>query len=209
MEALKVKFGCKSDSELADYLDVAPSSISRWRVSGLPRSVKSLTLLHLNWKNARTHRLIERLKQQLDCQSDAHLAQVLGLRESQISGWRHKEFPQYVVKILDKVLPELQDEALSYEERFRNKPCVYFVKSQETGRIKIGFTKNLKKRLSKMQTDSAETLKVLFAFESLPVDEKTLHAALSDDRHHGEWFELTAELLEYIEEQKNEEHSLN
>ena len=60
-----------------------------------------------------------------------------------------------------------------------------------------------------MQTDSAETLKVLFAFESLPVDEKTLHAALIDDRHHGEWFELTPELLDYIEEQKSEEQSLN
>ena len=209
LEALKGKFGCETDQELANYLDVAPSSVSRWRKVGLPKSMKSLILLHLNWKNAQTMKLLQRLKQQLGCLSDAHLAQCLEMKESQVASWRHKDFPPDVVKILDKILPPLAEETLSYEERFQNKPCVYFVKSLETSRIKIGYTKNLKQRLSKMQTDSAETLKVVFAFESLPLDEKTLHAALSHDRHHGEWFEVTPELLEYIEEQKIEEQSLN
>lgn len=206
LELLKEKLNCTTDSDLADYLNVAGSNISRWKISGLPKSFKSLIFLYLNRENPDSLRIINKLKKHFLCHSDAELAHVLGLKESQVNGWRLNDFPKYVINILDKILPSQEE---GYEEQFSGKPCVYFVQSMDTERIKIGFTRNLKKRMSKMQTDSSEQLKVLFAFDPLPIEEKALHTAFADHRVHGEWFSPDSELLEFIEEQKLEEKFLN
>lgn len=207
IELLKVKLDCKTDSDLADYLNVTSSNISRWKVAGLPKATKSLIFLLLNRENQVSVQIIERLKKRLSCQSDGELADALGLKESQVTGWRLKDFPKYVITILEKTLPPLKEEG--YEDKFSSKPCVYFIQSMDTERIKIGFTRNLKKRMSKMQTDSSEQLKILFAFDPLPIEEKALHTAFASHRVHGEWFTPDSELLEFIEEQKLEEQFLN
>ena len=207
IRALKAKLLCQTDGELAEYLDLHPTNISRWRQQGLPKAVRALIQLHLEQYNPVTVDLIERLKKQLQCDTEGELASILGLKESQIHSWKYKEFPPSMVEILDKILPPAGSEAwdaVSYEDYFQDKACVYFVQSEENKLIKIGYTTNLKKRLSKMRTDSSTPLKVLFAMEAYRLEEKSIHSALFKCNIHGEWFAPSAELLEYIEEQKFE-----
>lgn len=207
IRALKAKLLCQTDRELAEYLDLHPSNISKWRQQGLPKAVSTLIQLHLEQYNPVTVDLIERLKKQLQCDSEGELASILGLKESQINSWKYKKFPQSMVEILDKILPSADSEewdSLSYEDYFQDKACVYFVQSEGNNLIKIGYTTNLKKRLAKMRTDSSTPLKVLFAMEAYRLEEKSIHSGLFKFNIHGEWFAPSAELLEYIEEQKFE-----
>lgn len=80
-------------------------------------------------------------------------------------------------------------------------PCVYFVKDGQ-GLVKIGKTKNLKKRMRALATANA-TLELLGA---IPVGserraynlEKELHNKLVEYNKQGEWFQLTPELHNFI-----------
>ena len=204
LQAFKDHLQCNTDRELAEFLDVSPSQISRWKQKGLPKAIQSLVQLHLGQMNPTVVELIERLKYRFQCHTDQELASNLGLALSQITSMKYKNMPEYLVKILDHLLPQLEQslEEMNYLERFQDRSCVYFVQSGEGGLIKIGYTNQLKKRVSKMQTDSSKTLKVLFAMDASPLDEKLLHSGLSEFRVHGEWFQPTEELLEYIEEQE-------
>jgi hypothetical protein len=79
---------------------------------------------------------------------------------------------------------------------------VYFLQAGQSGNIKIGRTYDLKSRLASLQTGSSEPLKLL-AFvnceDSDPADvEATVHRAFQRYRLHGEWFQPSNELIEYI-----------
>ena len=207
IEELKAKLLCQTDGELAEYLETHQSNISRWRQKGLPKVVQALIQIHLEKYNPIAVDLIERLKKQLQCDSEAELANILGIKASQINTWKYKEFSPAIVKTLDKLLPatgSYEWDSLSYEEYFQDRACVYFIQSEENSLIKIGYTTNLKKRLSKMRTDSPAHLKALFAMEAYRLEEKSIHSGLFECKVHGEWFAPSSELLEYIEEQKFE-----
>ena len=69
-------------------------------------------------------------------------------------------------------------------------PCVYFIQADESGPIKIGFTADDPlRRLNQLQTGNASTLKLLGSIKGTAVEEKELHAELSEWRLQGEWFE--------------------
>ncbi len=207
LRSLKLKLECATDAELADHLDVPSSSLTRWRREGLPAPIKALMQLFLGKSDSTTVELIERLKRMMNCESDAALSQTLGVKEHQIQIWKRKAFPEHMVTILDAILPQLDETvatSLSYEEKFQNRPCVYFVQSHEGGPIKIGYTTHLKKRLAKMRTDSPQPLNVLFAVDASMLEERGFHSIFTETRAHGEWFEPTSELLDFIAEQKYE-----
>lgn len=74
---------------------------------------------------------------------------------------------------------------------------VYFVgRSDNTGDIKIGFSKHPQNRLSQIQRMSPSSLKLYGTFDG---DEGDIHKYFSDIRTHGEWFKRCDRLLEFIE----------
>lgn len=78
---------------------------------------------------------------------------------------------------------------------------VYFLRAAESGRIKIGKTVNVQKRLASLRGASSGALELLgYVAESAGCTERDLHARFSESRTHGEWFEPTDELLAFIRE---------
>lgn len=87
---------------------------------------------------------------------------------------------------------------------------MYFVESEKLGLIKIGKTQNpIVDRLSSMQSDSPDRLKLLFATDySSDVDiEGELQSQFRLSREYGEWFRLTTDLTDYIAYLRREAHS--
>lgn len=76
---------------------------------------------------------------------------------------------------------------------------VYFIQEQPEGRIKIGKSRNPKKRLMNLQTGNPDPLEVIACLPGGRVEETLLHQKL--DRYRctrGEWFHPTKGLLGYI-----------
>lgn len=74
---------------------------------------------------------------------------------------------------------------------------VYVIASSEEGPVKIGFSKDVSKRLRQLQTGHAEKLHV---FHKRALDkkhalivEKAVHDTLKHSRRQGEWFALDVE----------------
>ena len=67
---------------------------------------------------------------------------------------------------------------------------LYFIQSYRTGMIKIGRSKNPKRRLKQLQTGSPDELRIIHVFNGLGWREKEIHIALADwkIRENGEWF---------------------
>ena len=74
--------------------------------------------------------------------------------------------------------------------------AVYFVQAGEDGPVKIGFAKDARSRLSKMQSDNHETLRLVACYEGTTKDERGLHQIFSCHRVRGEWF--SADVLQHL-----------
>ena len=76
---------------------------------------------------------------------------------------------------------------------------IYFIGAKD--KIKIGYTKNsIEKRLKQLQTGNDETLVLLGYIRGGLDEEKMLHKQFSNYRirKNGEWFEPSAEIIDYI-----------
>lgn len=73
---------------------------------------------------------------------------------------------------------------------------IYFVES--AGRVKIGYSTNPKSRFGKIVSDSPFPATLLGVMDGDETREKALHDWFSDSRHHGEWFEMTDALQDFI-----------
>jgi len=77
--------------------------------------------------------------------------------------------------------------------------CVYFIMSEKTHAIKIGFTAGLvEKRLSSLQTAHPYKLQLLATTSGTVEYEKSLHKRFGNFRLEGEWFEPHPDLLAFI-----------
>ena len=113
--------------------------------------------------------------------------------------------------------PRLDDEMRSFIERLKDlpdeervgvatelegylnkkhKPTTYTYLVQSMHMYKIGKTKNIDKRLSKMRTDNPFGITLICA--SNQVDEDFLHEKMAEFRREGEWFELPPEKVMFI-----------
>lgn len=87
-------------------------------------------------------------------------------------------------------------------EQSYNKEGIYILNATNTNRYKIGISKNFGKRLSNLQTGSP----FMFEIEAFyPTNksrsiERLAHKLLKDKNVGGEWFELTREELQIIDE---------
>ena len=68
------------------------------------------------------------------------------------------------------------------------KDDLYFIQSDFTGMIKIGRSKNPKKRLKQLQTGNPNRLKLIASFKGKGEEEKYLHEELNRYKLKGEWF---------------------
>jgi DNA-binding XRE family transcriptional regulator len=64
--------------------------------------------------------------------------------------------------------------------------------------LKIGYTKNITKRLSQLQTSIPIKLEVLHLIDGDITLEKKLHFLFKDLRTQGEWFNFDNSILEYF-----------
>lgn len=80
------------------------------------------------------------------------------------------------------------------------KEYTYFVQSESGGPIKIGYTRqDPSQRLANLQTGSPTILKIVGLIEGNV--ESSLHVKFASDRIHGEWFNPSQKILDFI---KNE-----
>lgn len=79
---------------------------------------------------------------------------------------------------------------------------VYFIQAKNNGLIKIGFTSNLKSRLSDLSSMSPVPLELLAFTDGDYNLERELHTTFSNYRSHGEWFHPSDELMNFIESTK-------
>lgn len=75
---------------------------------------------------------------------------------------------------------------------------VYFIDAGDL--VKIGTTKDISKRLYTLQTGSPVRLTMIGFIAGTEKDEKELHARFSSYRSHGEWFNKSADLINYIKD---------
>jgi len=68
--------------------------------------------------------------------------------------------------------------------------------------LKIGYTKNITKRLSQLQTSIPIKLEVLHLIDGDITLEKKLHFLFKDLRTQGEWFNFDNSILEYFEDKE-------
>jgi hypothetical protein len=79
------------------------------------------------------------------------------------------------------------------------KEYVYFIQQGVSGPVKIGRSYNPTARMAQLQTAHADRLRMLYFERGGRDEECRLHAKFSECHISGEWFELTTEMLQYIE----------
>ena len=86
---------------------------------------------------------------------------------------------------------------INLDDAPRGTSVVYFL--MVGGNIKIGFTRNLKKRIKNHKTHTSLKIEVLGFFRGSRKTELDLHAHFHDLRVTGEWFRPSADLLAFID----------
>ncbi len=80
----------------------------------------------------------------------------------------------------------------------RELKMIYFIKNITNGTIKIGFSDKPNKRLSELQTGSADKLVLIKAIDGDESVEAALHQQFALHRLQGEWFSPAEELIQFI-----------
>jgi len=78
-------------------------------------------------------------------------------------------------------------------------PSIYFILGAGTEKVKIGYSTNVKERLSGLQIGSPVKLLVIGSFPGEFEHEARLHKFLEKYRSHGEWFYMADEVIDVIE----------
>lgn len=68
---------------------------------------------------------------------------------------------------------------------------VYFVRNEENGLVKIGFSADLQHRLRRMRVDASAALTLIGTIPGGPAAERAAHRRFEADRVHGEWFKAS------------------
>jgi hypothetical protein len=84
---------------------------------------------------------------------------------------------------------------------------IYFILAPAADAIKIGFSRDPRKRFTNLRTGSPEPLEWLGSIPGDPGDEKAIYKRFKHQRLHGEWFRASPELYNHMEDlaEDNEE----
>lgn len=107
----------------------------------------------------------------------------------------YREAEQKESKYLSEIRKELDSIILQSFEFDTN---VYFIYNPGAHAIKIGKSKDVKKRLTSLETASPGKLKLLYSCPARNSWEKIIHDELGKYRMKGEWFEASKELFRFI-----------
>lgn len=88
----------------------------------------------------------------------------------------------------------IREEYFPTRRRTAGADQIYFIQSGPGGPIKIGWTKNVRRRLRALQTSSAARLEILAVCDGDKRLEAELHRRLAAYRQEGEWFIDCAEV---------------
>ena len=100
--------------------------------------------------------------------------------------------PPYIVRRNGRIFQEGGSCADLIAEHLIDKCGVYFVNIRDTNKYKVGFTKNIQRRLKEFKTNNPFAVDLhFFLLTAQPrVVEKELHSILSNNRTAREWFEI-------------------
>jgi hypothetical protein len=79
---------------------------------------------------------------------------------------------------------------------------IYFVGNKDIGRVKIGFTGDIRRRFSTIKMHSPVELEIFLFINGTQKYEKSLHEKFAKHKKHGEWFDLCPEIIAFIEQHK-------
>ena len=140
------------------------------------------------------------------------IASIVGVDPKTLHNWRHRGSQEGRTKRGDKIYrafvdtiqraeSELQEVVLFQASNTKSQRIfICFIQGETTRRIHIGETQELPhQRLSALQLNSPDTLKLLKGINAGRGDEAQLHQQFAKDRVHGEWFYPSQPLLKFIE----------
>lgn len=77
--------------------------------------------------------------------------------------------------------------------------CIYLIQDMNNGFLKIGISKNPKKRLKQLQDSNPNYLKLISVIKNKPFGyEKDLHNLFDDLRFNKEWFKKSNSIINYF-----------
>ena len=109
------------------------------------------------------------------------------------------------VRFCRKHKPEAKTQEDMYKDDY--KPEVYFILGIGTELVKIGYTAQLRQRLTDLQVGSPVKLVPITTIDGDMPIEKAIHKLLEKHRSHGEWFHMTDEVLDVIETAEKQGHN--
>lgn len=80
----------------------------------------------------------------------------------------------------------------------KRKSYIYFLYAPISKRMKIGYTKFPDTRINRIQSTSPEQLTTLKIIEGNGTLEKMLHRLFVGERNHGEWFDASEEMKNFV-----------
>lgn len=84
---------------------------------------------------------------------------------------------------------------------------VYFLADSDYRYMKIGFSRNVERRLAAIQDGGPLALHLVDEFPGDVTDEQSVHAILKEHRLRGEWFEPDA-VFDFLEEAESARHRI-
>lgn len=87
-------------------------------------------------------------------------------------------------------------------EAKKTRNCVYFIYAEEINRVKIGYTgdESASYRVESIKTSSPIALRLIGTIQGDMKKEREFHRRFDQQRKHREWFEVSGELLSFINE---------
>lgn len=107
----------------------------------------------------------------------------------------------------DQLADEREDRSISALKALKGISLVYFIGNPH-GPVKIGFTTDIFNRVISLQIGSPMLLQVLGVIPGTRELETHLHSQFSTSKVRGEWFAITPELAQTIEDLANPPHKV-
>lgn len=99
-----------------------------------------------------------------------------------------------------RTAPSLKLKPVPPSQSKGKKGIIYFIRDEWYERVKIGFATDIWQRLHNLQTGSADKLMIEHSFHSYQAAEKMLHKFFKKDHIRAEWFRVSDDIEEFIDD---------